>query len=114
MPSLALMNLWINKMEKTAVYSRREEISVILRERVSPLLRNHGGDLTLKSISGSSVKVSFVGACQYCPSACETVEYVVQKILREELQDETIRVEIDNGISQDLLDEAKRILRKIN
>jgi len=56
--------------------------------------------------------VSFTGACRYCPSACETLEHVVQKILREALSDETIRVETDYGVSQALLDEAKRILRK--
>ncbi len=101
-------------MKNTDVFSKREEISVILRERVSPFLRSHGGDLSLTGISGSVIRISFVGACQSCPSACETVEYVVQKILREELGDENIRVEIDNGISQELLDEAKRILRKTN
>ena len=69
-------------------------------------------DLILTGIFRLVVRVSFTGACRYCPSACETLEHVVQKILREALSDETIRVETDYGVSQALLDEAKRILRK--
>ena len=99
-------------MKETERFIEKEAVTAVLREKVSPLLRSHGGDLTLTGIFRSVVRVSFTGACRYCPSACETLEHVVQKILREALSYETIRVETDYGVSQALLDEAKRILRK--
>ncbi len=86
-------------------------VNRVLRERVSPLLRSHGGDLQLCSISGDLVKVRFTGSCHGCPSASETVERVVQAALREEFQNENIEVRVNNEVSDDLIQQAKRILR---
>lgn len=89
-----------------------EEVEPILRDKVSPLLRSHGGDLQLVKIDDRTIHVRFTGACRFCPAANETLEKVVQAALREHLETEDVYLCLESGVSEDLLNEAKRILRK--
>ncbi|MDO4790051.1 MAG: NifU family protein [Porphyromonas sp.] len=89
-----------------------EEIELVLRDKVSPLLRSHGGDLQLVKVEDRTVYVRFTGACKFCPAANETLEKVVQSALREHLCSEDVYLHLESGVSEDLWNEAKRILRK--
>jgi len=55
--------------------------------------------------------VRLTGACGSCPSAQYTLEDVVKTILMEELP-ELRDVVLDTSVSDDLIDMAKKILRK--
>ncbi len=87
-----------------------KEVDLVLRERVSPLLRKHGGDLKLLGVEGDKVTVSFEGACRFCPSAYDTVEKVVQSMLRVAFDNKSIDVILNTKVNDDLMDEARRIL----
>ncbi|MDP0531309.1 NifU family protein [Porphyromonas gingivalis] len=89
-----------------------EIVKLVLRERISPLLRSHGGDLSLSQIKDKTVFVRFSGACRFCPAAHETVEKIVQAMIREYFKDDNIDVILENSVSDDLLEQAKNILRK--
>ncbi len=89
-----------------------DEVAIILRDKVSPLLRSHGGDLALSKVSGNEVYVRFAGACRFCPSAYETVEKIVRSLLRDHFGDNDIEVILDNSVSDDLIAQAKKILHK--
>ncbi|MDO4771871.1 NifU family protein [Porphyromonas sp.] len=89
-----------------------EEVALVLQEKVSPILRGHGGDLVLSHIRGKSIYIRFTGACRGCPAAFETAERTVQAVLREHFGDEDIDAILDNGVSEDLIKQAKEILQK--
>jgi Fe-S cluster biogenesis protein NfuA len=54
-------------------------------ERVRPVLRRDGGDIELVGIEGADVRVALRGACTSCPTSTATLQYWVEKTLREEL-----------------------------
>lgn len=89
-----------------------KEVTLVLQEKVSPILRGHGGDLALSHIRGKSIYIRFTGACRGCPAALETAEKTVQAILREHFADDDIDAVLDNGVSEDLINQAKQILQK--
>ena len=89
----------------------KEDIQRILEEKVNPLLEEHYGGANLVDFKDGVAKIKLTGACSTCPSAQNTIEDVVKKILMadcEEVQD----VILDTSISEDLLDMARKILNK--
>ncbi len=88
-----------------------DKIKVLLEEKVNPLLANHFGAATLTSLENNVAKVRLTGACASCPSAQYTIEDVVKTILTEALP-ELEDVILDTSVSDDLIDMAKKILRK--
>ncbi|MDR0425254.1 MAG: NifU family protein [Clostridiales Family XIII bacterium] len=92
------------------------KIREILSEKVNPLLKSHDGGAELVKFEGGIAHVRLTGACRGCPSAQYTVEDVIKAIMAEELPD--VRdVTLENPVSQELIDMAKKILsgeRKLN
>lgn len=62
----------------------REQVECAL-ERIRPALRRDGGDIELVAVEGADVRVSLRGACTSCPSSASTLQYLVERALREEL-----------------------------
>ncbi|KGN86698.1 MULTISPECIES: NifU family protein [unclassified Porphyromonas] len=89
-----------------------ENVSEVLSKRVRPLLLQHGGDLELVEVKGKLIRVRFLGSCSSCPSLNDTMERVVQSIVREAFGDDTLQVALRQGVSEDLLQQAKAILRQ--
>lgn len=89
-----------------------ENVSEVLSKRVRPLLLQHGGDLELVEVKGKLIRVRFLGSCSSCPSLNDTMERVVQSIVREAFGDDTLQVVLRQGVSEDLLQQAKAILRQ--
>ncbi len=89
----------------------RERIEQILEKEVRPALRMDGGDIELKSFSEEDgiLTVRFLGGCSGCPAAKGTLESVVEKAILEKVP-EVRKIELDDSVSQDLLDFAKKIL----
>jgi len=50
-------------------------------EEVRPAIRADGGDVALRSIEGSTVKVSLMGACRNCAMAHSTLaDFVAERV----------------------------------
>lgn len=96
----------------TDLSSRVDEISQILSSYVRPLLQAHGGDIALLRVSEEKVFVRITGACQACPSLSSTMQETVLETLQTHLNDPSISVIIDNSVSDNLIAEALKIIRR--
>lgn len=88
-----------------------ETIRKVLEEKVDPLLASHYGGAELVAYENGIAKIRLTGACSSCPSAQYTIEDVVKDILLKEVP-EVRDVLLDTSVSEDLIDMAKKILRK--
>ena len=61
-------------------------------EDIRPMLQADGGDLEIVTIDGTDVTLRLKGACGGCPHATTTIKQGIQRILREQV-DENIVVE---------------------
>lgn len=88
-----------------------EQIKNVLKEKVDPVLAEHYGGAVLTKYEDGVAMVKLTGACASCPSAQSTIEDVVKSIVMDNIQG-VKDVVLDNSISEDLLDMARKILRK--
>ena len=88
-----------------------DQIRKALKEKVDPVLAAHYGGAVLTGYEDGIVYVKLTGACASCPSAQSTIEDVVQTIVMENIQG-LKDVVLDTSISEDLLDMARKILKK--
>ncbi len=96
----------------TDLSSRVDEITTIISSCVRPQLQAHGGDIALLRVAGEQVFVKVSGNCQACPSLSSTIQEVVQETLRSELELPTLTVTVDDSVSDELIAEALRIIRR--
>lgn len=96
----------------TDLSSRVDEITTIISSCVRPQLQAHGGDIALLRVAGEEVFVKVSGSCQACPSLSSTIQEVVQETLRSELGLSTLTVTVDDSVSDELIAEALRIIRR--
>lgn len=89
-----------------------EKVSRVLEEVIKPQLQVHGGALHLLDIKGNTIRLKVTGTCQSCPSLNDTIEEIVLQSLQDALNDTTIQVEVDRGVSPSLIQEALKIIRK--
>ncbi len=75
---------------KASPYKRAKLIERIIDEEVRPVLKRDGGDIEIVDVKGNLVYVSFIGACDGCDSAAETLDILVtvslQSLLDPEIQ----------------------------
>ena len=89
-----------------------EEIQAVLDEKVRPLLRAHNGDIELIAIEeGGVVRVRLLGACASCMGAEQTVSDIVVASIRESCP-WVSDVRVETGVSEDLIQEALRFLKR--
>ena len=88
-----------------------EKIRKVLEEKVDPLLASHFGGVVLTAFENGIAYVKLTGSCSTCPSAQYTIEDVVRGIVLEEIP-EVEDVVLDTSVSSDLLDMARKILKK--
>ena len=88
-----------------------EQIKKVLKEKVDPVLAAHYGGAVLTGYDDGVAMVKLTGSCASCPSAQSTIEEVVKGIVMENVQG-VKDVVLDTSVSEDLLDMARRILRK--
>ncbi len=87
----------------------KNKIKEVLDTKVNPILSSHDGKVELVKIEGDIVTVKFDGACAGCPSASVTLEEIVATAIMEEIPEIKI-VKLSQGVSEDLLDFAKKLL----
>jgi len=89
----------------------KNEIQKILEEKVNPILSGHFGGAVLASYEDNVAAVRMTGACAACPSARFTIEEIVKNIVMENCED--VRdVVLDNSVSDELFETAKKIMSK--
>ncbi|MDD6310637.1 MAG: NifU family protein [Firmicutes bacterium] len=86
-----------------------DRIKKVLEEQVDPVLGEHFGGAILSKVEDGVAYIKMTGACAGCPSAQDTLENVIKDFVLggvPELKD----VVLDQSVSEDLLDFAKKIL----
>ena len=87
-----------------------EQIEQVLDQRVRPYLHGHGGEVKVVSLEDGILRVKLLGQCSGCPSATLTTEQIIQEEVCQAVP-EVKQVVLIQEVSQDLLDQARAILR---
>ena len=88
-----------------------EKIEAVLNEQVRPALRAHGGELEVDHLEGGVLYVKLLGQCSGCPSADLTNETLVEAEVVKALPELVQRVSVVQTVSDELWEQAKRLLR---
>ncbi len=91
--------------------NEKNKIEKILKEKVNPVLDKHYGGAEFVEIKGNTVYVRMTGACGTCPLSQMTLENVIEEKIKEEIP-EIEKVSLYQGVSDDLINMAKKILNK--
>lgn len=63
-----------------------KKVKEIMKKAIKPMLKSHGGDVKLISVSEDGVvKVKLTGACGGCPMATQTLKGVIEKTLKSKV-----------------------------
>lgn len=54
-------------------------------EKVRPMLNLDGGDISILGIKNAKVYVRLEGACHGCPASANTLKFVIENKLKEEI-----------------------------
>ncbi len=77
--------------EGISAFQFSKKIERLLDEYIRPLIKRDGGDVALVDIKGTTVYVELKGACAGCAGAGQTLKYLIEKTLKDQV-DEHIRV----------------------
>lgn len=88
-----------------------EKIEHVLNQYVRPKLKEHYGDVKILKFEDGVLSIKLEGQCSNCPSAKYTVEGIIEKEIKEHVP-EVERVVLIEGVSDELLAFAKKILKK--
>ncbi len=77
--------------EKLSPFQFAKKIEKQLNDYIRPMIRKDGGDLELIDIKDTTVYVELRGNCAGCAGASQTLKYLVEHTLKEQV-DERIRV----------------------
>lgn len=88
-----------------------EEIERVLDQYVRPLLRGHGGDMEVLSLEDGVLRFRLLGRCSGCPAADLTTEDLIRSEVVGRVP-EVRQVALVQETSQELLDQAREILRR--
>ena len=89
----------------------RKEIEKVLDAKVRPELALHGGNIQVVGLEASILQIRMLGQCSGCPSVTFTMENLVNAELQEAFPD-LKQVVLVNGVSDELISEAKAILKR--
>lgn len=87
----------------------KKQLDEVLDQRVRPYLKSHGGEVTVLSCVDGVVSITLTGACAGCPSAELGTRAFVEEQVKAALP-QVVRVELEQTVSQELLDMARAIL----
>ena len=88
-----------------------KKIEAVLDEKVRPALRAHGGELEIDRLEDRVLYIKLLGQCAGCPSADLTNETVIEAEVVKALPDLVERVAVVQTVSDELWEQAKRLLR---
>ena len=68
----------------------KDRVEQVIDQKVRPALQRDGGNIELVDVNDEGVvKVRLRGACSGCPGAMMTLQFGVQRILQQEIQEVT-------------------------
>ena len=88
-----------------------QRIEAVLEERVRPALRAHGGEIAVDRLEDGVLYVKLLGQCAGCPSADLTYETIVEAEVVKALPELVRKVAVVQTVSDELWEQAKRLLR---
>ena len=88
-----------------------KRIEEVLDAQVRPSLRAHGGEIQVDHLEDGVLYVKLLGQCAGCPSADLTNETLVEAELVRAVPDLVETVVVVQTVSDELWEQAKRILR---
>lgn len=87
------------------------EVKAIIDSQIRPLLAGHGGDIKVLELTDDNyVKIRLLGACSNCPGQQQTLENLIEAVLREHTP-QIQGVLLDQKVSDELLQQALQIIR---
>ena len=90
-----------------------QKLETIISEKIRPSIREHGGDIEIVSLQDGILKIKLLGSCIGCAHASSSTKESVKKIIISE--DIGIKdVILETGVSEDLLEMARKLLAKKN
>lgn len=87
-------------------------IKSVIEEKLRPQLLLHGGGMETVRLEGSRYVFRLTGQCAGCPSAYLTAEELIRSTLLTEVP-ELREVVLEQQVSDDLLEQARRLLRHV-
>ena len=88
-----------------------KRMEAVLDEKVRPALRAHGGEIEIDHLEDGVLYVKLLGQCAGCPSADLTNETLVEAELVQALPELVKKVSVIQTVSDELCEQAKRLLR---
>lgn len=88
-----------------------QRFETLLDERIRPHLRAHGGDAEILSYEDGVLHLRLLGQCSTCPAALMTNETLIEAELKQAVP-ELVRVSLEQEVSPDLIEEAKRLMTR--
>ena len=88
-----------------------KRVEAVLDEKVRPALRAHGGEIEIDHLEDKVLYVKLLGQCAGCPSADLTNETLVEAELVQALPELVKKVSVIQTVSDELWEQAKRLLR---
>lgn len=88
-----------------------KQIEAVLDEKVRPSLRAHGGEIRIDRLENGVLYVKLLGQCAGCPSADLTNETLVEAEVVKALPELVRKVAVVQTVSDELWEQAKRLLR---
>ena len=76
---------------KLSPFQLSKKIEAVIKSDIEPMLAADGGSIEIIDIKENLIYVELTGACASCPGASGTIQYVVEKKLRESV-DDSLRV----------------------
>lgn len=90
-PVFPLVSLEAPPTDDFSPYQFSKKVEKVVAEYVRPSLKLDGGDVEIVDIKGTIVYCRLQGACAHCSGASRTLKMMVERILKEQV-DERIRV----------------------
>lgn len=78
-------------------YQLAKKVEKAIDEYVRPMLRQDGGDLEIVDIKDTLVYCRLVGACRGCRSAAQTMKMMVERTLKEMVDERMKIIEVGTG-----------------
>ena len=88
-----------------------KRIEEVLDKQVRPSLRAHGGEIQVDHLEDGVLYVKLLGQCAGCPSADLTNETLVEAEVVKALPELVEKVAVIQTVSDELWEQAKRLLR---
>lgn len=88
-----------------------DDVELVIDKYVRPKLSEHQGNVQVIGYKNNILKIKLTGQCSNCSSARYTVENIIEEELRKHIPDIN-QVILTEGVSEELLSFAKKILNK--